>query len=126
MAITAEAQRNLIEAQNEAEKLSLLKTLNPQQEIRFSLLLSKIKSIKQGFAIEEKTDADLRAAASNMGRTGETGKQRRKREAREDMADFRFALSQPNGTKDKTYALRTYSGMNTVTGSQGGLLVPAA
>jgi HK97 family phage major capsid protein len=125
MAITSEAQRELIEAQSEAEKLSLLKTLTPQQEVRFSFLLSKIKSLKQGFALEEKTDADLRAAASNMGRIGETKKQRHKRESREDMAEFRFALSQPNGIKDKTYALRTYSGMNTTTGSQGGLLVPA-
>jgi HK97 family phage major capsid protein len=123
MAISVEAQRELIEAQSEAEKLSLLKTLTPQQEVRFSFLLSKIKSLKQGFALEEKTDADLRAAAANVGRVGETEEQRHKREEREDMAEFRFALSQPNGIKDKRYSWRTYAGLTT---GSAGPLVPAA
>jgi HK97 family phage major capsid protein len=124
MAITSAQQQALSELQNEAEKLSLLPKLNQQQETRFSYLLSAIKTAKAGFVTEERTQADMRAAAEKVLR--EQGIDPNATDAQRDMQEFRFALSQPNGIKDKLYSWRTYAGMNTTTGSNGGLLVPAA
>jgi HK97 family phage major capsid protein len=116
MAITSEAQRELIEAQSEAEKLSLLKALTPQQEVRFSFLLSKIKSLKQGFALEEKTDADLRAAAANMARVlpFDTEESRNAKRQNEALRDYLVTGKQT----------RTYAGMSVATDISGGFLVP--
>src|SRR5260221_8877042 len=113
MSTSVTAQLELREAFNELDALTRTAgKLNPEQQKRSAYLLAKISALKSGsLTTDEEVRERATAAAKEVGLLPE-------------MEEFRQFLLSDTGR----YLLerRTYSGMNTGTGSNGGYFVPAA
>src|ERR1700736_2611992 len=103
------------EAFNELDALTKVKgKLSNTQEARCKFLVSKIAALRSGsMTTDEEIRARAAAAAKDAGVLPE-------------MEEFRKFLLNDSGRFLYPHERRTYSGMNTGTGANGGYFVPAA
>jgi HK97 family phage major capsid protein len=115
MSTSVTAQLELREAFNELDAITRTPgKLNPEQQKRSAYLLAKISALKSGsLTTDEEVRERAAAAAKDAGVLPE-------------MEEFRRFLQNDTGRFLYPHERRTYSGMNTGTGSNGGYYVPAA
>jgi HK97 family phage major capsid protein len=117
MALSISAQMELRAAQQEAEGISIKPAaqLTPQDKRRFDFLMSQISLIKSGAISDEvrMQQADALAEEFGFAKTNRTEEARTKNAG---LQSFREYVSRGE--------FRTYSAMNTVTGANGGYLLP--
>jgi HK97 family phage major capsid protein len=108
------AQLELREAFTELDALTRTPgKLNPEQQKRSSYLLAKISALKAGsLTTDEEVRERAAAAAKEVGLLPE-------------MEEFRQFLQNDQGRFLYPHERRTYSGLNTAVGSNGGYFVPA-
>jgi HK97 family phage major capsid protein len=117
MALSTAAQMEIRAAQQEAEQISLKAagTVTPQDKQRFNFLMSQISLLKSGALSDETRFASADALAEEFG----FAKINRTEEVRTKSASLQSLRAYMS-----TGEFRTYSAMNTVTGSNGGYLLP--
>jgi HK97 family phage major capsid protein len=117
MALSISAQMELRAAQQEAEGISTKPAaqLTPQDKRRFDFLMSQISLLKSGALSDETRYASADLLAEEFGfKKGDRTEQVRTKNA--GLQSFREYCA--------TGEFRTYSAMNTVTGANGGYLLP--
>lgn len=117
MALSIAVQQEIRAAQQEAEGISMKPAaqLTPQDKRRFDFLMSQISLLKSG-ALDDSVrfaSADALAAEFGFKKTDRTEEARTKNAGLESLRAY-----VSNGE------FRTYSAMNTVTGANGGYLLP--
>lgn len=117
MALSIATQQEIRAAQQEAEQISLKAagTVTAQDKQRFNFLMSQISLLKTGALSDETRYASADALAEEFGfKKGDRTEQVRTKNA--GLQSFREYCA--------TGEFRTYSAMNTVTGANGGYLLP--
>jgi HK97 family phage major capsid protein len=114
--LSISAQLELRQCQDELLAISNKEKITPAEKRKFDALLARVSLLKSGAISDEVRAKQADAAAKEFGITIErlSEEQRARNERREE---FRRFL--------KIGETRTYSGMNTTTGANGGFLVPA-
>jgi HK97 family phage major capsid protein len=114
--LSISAQLELRQAQDALWEISNKEKITPAEKRKFDALLARVSLLKSGAISDEVRAKQADAAAKEFGITIErlSEEQRARNERREE---FRRFL--------KIGETRTYSGMNTTTGANGGFLVPA-
>jgi len=117
MALSISAQMELRAAQQEAEGISTKPAaqLTPQDKRRFDFLMSQISLLKSGALSDETRMASADAPADEFG-FAKTDRTEQARTKNAGLQSFREYMSRGE--------FRTYSAMNTVTGANGGYLLP--
>jgi HK97 family phage major capsid protein len=117
MALSIAVQMEIRAAQQEAEQISLKAagTVTAQDKQRFNFLMSQISLLKTGALSDETRMASADALAEEFGFT-KTDRTEEGRNKNAGLESFRVFMSRGE--------FRTYAGMNTVVGANGGFLLP--
>jgi HK97 family phage major capsid protein len=114
MSISLSAQQEIMELTRLCDEITK-KPLTPESRKKFELNLSKISLLKSGQLSDEVRMAQADALATEFG-FKKIGRTEEVRTQRAGLESFRVYMSRGE--------FRTYSAMNTVTGTNGGYLLP--
>jgi HK97 family phage major capsid protein len=117
MALSIAVQQEIRAAQQEAEGISTKPAaqLTPQDKRRFDFLMSQISLLKSGALSDETRYASADALAEEFG-FKKTDRTEQVRSQRAGLESFRAYMSHGE--------FRTYAGLNSVVGANGGFLLP--
>jgi len=116
MSISVSAQQEIMDLQRQCEEI-IKKPLTPESRKKFELNLSKISLLKSGQLSDEvrMARADELAKEFGFGTVERSEEARTKHDGLQSLREYM-----------RTGEFRTYSAMNSVTGANGGYLLPAA
>jgi HK97 family phage major capsid protein len=114
MSISVSAQQEIMDLQRQCEEITM-KPLTPESRKKFELNLSKISLLKSGAISDEVRAAQADELAAEFG-FEKVNRSEEARTKRASLESFRAYVS--------TGEFRTYAAMSTVTGSNGGYLLP--